>query len=83
MAALMPRLVDEFGAERAERAKDVLTLTELAWHDCYGEVTPPAAVVDDLLVVAAGDLGRLVQAAVLAVVDARDLRRAAVDQRRR
>ena len=81
MAALTPRLEAAFGPDRARRAIDVLTLTEMAWHDCYGEVAPPAEVLDDILVVADGDLERLVQAAVLAVTDFRDLRLAA-DQRR-
>lgn len=74
LAALAPRLESEFGADVAHRATEVLTLTELAWHDCYGELSPPADVVDDMLVVAGGDLGRLVQAALLAVTDTRDLR---------
>jgi hypothetical protein len=31
--------------ENAAAALDLLELTELAWHDCYGEVTPPDGVV--------------------------------------
>ena len=77
MAALTPRLQSLFGPAVAGRARDVLVLTEMAWHDCYGETSPPAAVVDDILAVADGDLGRLVQAALLAVTDVRDLRLAA------
>jgi hypothetical protein len=49
-------------------------LTELAWHDCYGDVTPPADVLDDMLVCSEGDLGKLIVAARLAVMDWRDLR---------
>ena len=74
MAALRPRLADAFEAAEVERAIEVLVLTELAWHDCYGESTPPAEVMDDILTVAAGDLGRLIRAAHLAVIDRRDLR---------
>ena len=77
MAELTPRLQAEFGPAVADRAKEVLALTEMAWHDCYGEASPPASIVDDILVVADGDLARLVQAALLAVTDFRDLRVAA------
>lgn len=69
MAALAPRLEAEFGARLAKRAIDVLALTEMAWHDCYGEALPPGQVVDDVLIVAEGDLERLVVAALLAVTD--------------
>lgn len=77
MAEVAGRLHAEFGPGLADRAKEVLVLTEMAWHDCYGEVSPPASVLDDILVLAAGDLGRLVRAALLAVTDFRDLRVAA------
>jgi hypothetical protein len=68
-----PRARSEYG-EQAAAVLDVLELTELAWHDCYGEITPPADVIDDVFVVGNGDLGRLVSAARLAVQDFRDLR---------
>jgi hypothetical protein len=73
MAELRPRLRASFGEDGVDAAVQVLTLTELAWHDCYGEIAPPAEVVDAILVVARGDLRRLVGAAHLAVIDARDL----------
>jgi hypothetical protein len=63
---------DEVGA-----ALDLLELVELAWHDCYGEITPSDAVVDDVLVLSGGTLAGLVVAARLAVTDWRDLRIAA------
>ena len=63
----------EFGAD-ADAPLDLLDLLELAWHDCFGEITPPAEVVDDVWVVAEGHLGRLASAARLAVIDWRDLR---------
>lgn len=66
----------EFGAD-AEAVLDVLELTEFAWHDCYGEVSPPDAVIDDVFVVARGSLTQFIQAARLAVEDYRDLRMAA------
>jgi hypothetical protein len=49
-----------FGEKVASHAVEVLTLVEMAWHDCYGEARPPAGVVDDMLVVADGRLDALV-----------------------
>ena len=65
-----PRATEEFG----ERAGAALDLLELAWHDCYGDPSPPEDVVEDVWLAAGGDLGRLVSAARLAVTDLRDLR---------
>lgn len=61
----------------------VLDLLDLAWHDCFGEATPPEHVVDDLFVAAAGDLRLLIDCAHLAVSDWRDLRLRADAVRRR
>jgi len=72
----------EFG-DRADAALDVLELLELAWHDSHGEVTPPADVVEDVWVVAGGDLGHLASASRLAVSDRRDLHLAADEVRAR
>jgi uncharacterized protein (UPF0261 family) len=58
----------------AEAALDVLELVEFAWHDCYGEVSPSVQVIDDICVVAAGNMAGLARAARLAIEDARDLR---------
>jgi hypothetical protein len=66
-----------FGDDDAKVALDLLELTELAWHDCYGEVTPPDAVIEDIWTVSQGDLRKLVSAALLAVQDRRDLQVAA------
>lgn len=66
----------EFGPHAAA-VLDVLELTEFAWHDCYGEVTPPDAVIEDIFVVARGSVTGFVRAARLAVEDFRDLRLAA------
>lgn len=71
-----------FGREAAAAALDILELTEFAWHDCYGEVTPSEAVIDDIFVYSQGDLTRFAQAARLAITDWRDLRLAADDRRR-
>jgi hypothetical protein len=62
------------GAENADAALDILELAEFAWHDCYGEVTPPDDVIDDILVCARGHLSDLARATRQAVEDHRDLR---------
>lgn len=74
--------MQEFGGQ-AEAALDVLALLDLAWHDCYGETSPPEAVVEDIWVVADGHVAELARAAHLALVDFRDLRMNADDRRRR
>ena len=51
----------------------VLDLMEMAWHDCYAEITPPEQVVDNVLLCSGGTLGGLIKAAHLAVIDSRDL----------
>ncbi len=82
--AARERVVQEaFGPARAAAALDLLELLELAWHDGYGEVTPPDDVIADVLVVAGGDMASLATAARLAVEDSRDLRLAADEVRQR
>ena len=68
------RVTALFGRLQCEAALDILELTELAWHDVYGQVTPPGDVVDDILVCSRGQLGELARSARLAVEDWRDLR---------
>jgi hypothetical protein len=51
----------------------VFELVEMAWHDCYAEITPPEEVIDDVLLCSRGTLGGLIEAAHLAVIDRRDL----------
>jgi hypothetical protein len=75
------RATEVFGS-RAEAALDVLALLDFAWHDCYDEPTPSDDVIEDIWLVADGNLGRFVSAAHLAVLDFRDLRLRA-DERRR
>lgn len=70
------RAREEFGSD-AGAVLDILELTELAWHDCYGEITPSDAVVEDIFVVARGSIASFGSAARLAVEDSRDLRLAA------
>ena len=72
----------EFGTDAAA-ALDLLDLLELSWHDTHGDLTPPDHVVEDVWVVADGQLSRLASAARLAVVDWRDLRVAADELRAR
>lgn len=74
------RATEVFGSE-AESALDALALLDLAWHDCYGEASPSDEVIDDIWVVASGDLGRFISAGHLAVLDFRDLRMSADDVR--
>ena len=73
MAERRPRIVAVFGEAKADAVIDVLTLTELAWHDCYAEVTPSESIIDDILLCSGGDLATLIRAAKLAVEDSRDL----------
>ena len=72
-----PRVAAIFSEAHAPRALDLLELTELAWHDSYGDITPSEDVIDDMLVVSGGSLDKLIQAARLAVTDWRDLKVAA------
>jgi len=67
----------ELFGDDAKAALDLLELTELAWHDCYGETSPPDSVVEDIWTVAGSDLRKLIAAALLAVQDWRDLQVAA------
>lgn len=79
-----PRVVHVFGDDHEMVAvvARVLELMEMAWHDCYSEVTPPEDVVDDVLLCSGGTLRGLVGAAHLAVLDRRDLALWAADVRR-
>lgn len=69
-----PACVETFGADGAVAALDLLDVLDRAWHDVYGDVTPPPEVIEDLLVCSRGTLEGLVQAAQLAITDWRDLR---------
>ncbi|MGD2043449.1 MAG: hypothetical protein PVJ28_07340 [Acidimicrobiia bacterium] len=61
-------------ADRTDRALDLIELMEMAWHDAYGEVSPPEGVVDDVLLLSEGNLRFLIRWARLAVTDWRDVR---------
>jgi hypothetical protein len=55
----------------------LLELLELAWHDCYREISPSENIIDDVLLLSDGSMDKLVSAARLAVTDWRDLKMAA------
>jgi hypothetical protein len=76
------RAAKVFG-KKADTALDALALLDLAWHDCYARGLLPKEVIDDIWVVADGDLGRFISAAHVAVLDFRDLRMSANDARSR
>jgi hypothetical protein len=78
-----PRIAARFESRDVDAALDVLALTDMAWHDCYGprELEIPAPVLDDMLLLAHGDLAALVRVALLAVGDFRDVRMAADHER--
>jgi hypothetical protein len=80
--ARRPRATEHFGVH-AQAALDALALLDLAWHDCYTESAPPERIVEDVWLVADGNLAGFVSAAHLAVIDFRDLRMSADAVRRR
>ncbi len=79
----LQRAVALFGEDRASFALDLLELTELAWHDCYGEVSPSEEIIEDMLLLSEGNIERLIQLALLGVTDWRDLKVAAEEFRNR
>ncbi|MCX5065342.1 hypothetical protein OOJ91_05550 [Micromonospora lupini] len=78
-----PRVEGLFAGRQVDAALDLLHLMDMAWHDCYGprELEVPPAVLDDVLLLADGDLAVLITVAREAVIDFRDVRVAA-DARR-
>ena len=76
-------MIAAVGDELAEPALDLLELVELAWHDCYGEITPSDEIIDDVLLLGRGTLRGLIAAARLAVADWRDVKVAAQELRDR
>jgi hypothetical protein len=67
-----PPVESVVGKAQARAALDLLELTDYAWHDCYGEITPPDEVILNILACSEGDLATMVHAAHLAVTDSRD-----------
>jgi hypothetical protein len=76
-ASRRARVAEVMTADQVEPALDLIELVELAWHDCYGETTPPDRVIDDILILSRGDLTHLISASRLAIADWRDARVAA------
>jgi hypothetical protein len=78
-----PRIMRQFDPREVEAALDLLALTDMAWHDCYGprELEIPARVLDDVLLLAQGNLAKLIRVAREAVMDFRDVRMDADDER--
>jgi hypothetical protein len=72
-----------FASREVEIALDLLHLTDMAWHDCYGphELEIPPQVLDDVLLLADGNLAMLIRVAREAVLDFRDVRVAADHER--
>ena len=68
-----PLVESVLGEALAPAGLDLLELTEYAWHDCYGEITPPDEVILNILTCSEGSLATMIRAARLAVVDSRDL----------
>lgn len=68
-----PNVESIFAAEQVDPALDLLELMEFAWHDCYGEITPPEALIEDVLLCSDGTLAGLISAVRLAVIDSRDV----------
>ena len=72
-AERVERVEAAFGKAAATAALDLFELVEYAWHDCYGELSPPDNVIDDIITCSQGDLVRMISYARLAVIDSRDL----------
>ena len=70
-----PRIETLFAGEQVEAVLDLLDLMDMAWHDCYGpqELEVPPDVLDDVLLLADGDLAVLARVARQAVIDVRDV----------
>jgi hypothetical protein len=80
-----PRIAGTFRDRHVEAALDLLDLADRAWHDSYGpkDLALPDDVLDDVLLLAEGNLAALVQIARAAVIDFRDVRVAADELRTR
>lgn len=67
------RFHEVFGA-KAAIALDLTEVLEVAWHDCYRELTPPDDVIEDILVCSEGSVEKMIGVVRLAITDWRDLR---------
>lgn len=73
-AARTARVAAAFDPGSVEAVLDLLETMEIAWHDLYGEVTPPESVIEDVLVVSGGNLAALIRSVRLGLADPRDLK---------
>ena len=80
-AARAERVAAVFAPAETESVLDLLETMEIAWHDVYAEISPPEAVIDDVLSLSGGNLAALIRAVRLGLADPRDLKVAA-DRRR-
>lgn len=69
----LPKIEAEFPGD-IETVTQLLDVFERAWHDIYDEIAPQDWVIDDVFVLASGNLARLVSALHLALTDWRDLK---------
>ena len=69
-----PRVQAVFAGRHVNSALDLLELLELAWHDCYHDISPPEDIIDDVLLLSDGSVDKLISAAKLAITDWRDLK---------
>lgn len=72
-----PQVGAIFGTAEGELALDLLDIVDLAWHDCYGDVSPPRSVIEDMITLSDGTISGLIKAAQLGLTDWRDLKLAA------
>ncbi len=80
-AARVPRVAAMFEAATIEPVLDLLETMEIAWHDIYGETSPPEPIIDDVLELSDGELSSLIRWVRLALADRRDLK-VAVERKR-
>jgi len=73
MAERRARITETFGEAQLTTVVELLTLLELAWHDCYSELTPSEELIDDIFLLSGGELTGLIRAVHLAVTDWRDV----------
>lgn len=73
LAERQARFREVFGA-KAKIALDLTEVLEYAWHDCYGELTPPDEVIEDILICSQGSVEEMIGVVRLAITDWRDLR---------
>ena len=69
-----PRVRQHFQEAQVDPALDLLEIFEIAWHDCYGDITPSEDIVDDVLLLSGGELTGLIRAVRLATTDWRDVK---------